>query len=45
VLSTLIEHARRPTMAELLERIRLRKAVTESTVTLEDILTADEDQK
>jgi len=45
VLSTLIEHARRPSMAELLERIQERKRSTESAVTLEDILARDEDLK
>ena len=45
LLSTLVEHAQRPTMSEMLERIRTRRAATESTVTLEDILSDDEDQR
>jgi antitoxin FitA len=45
VLNTLIEHAQRPTMAEVLERIRARRAATKSTVTLADILDEDADQK
>jgi hypothetical protein len=45
VLSTLIEHVRRPSMAELLERIQERRGATESTVTLADILARDEDLK
>jgi plasmid stability protein len=45
VLSTLIEHVQRPTMTEMLERIRARKAATKSTVTLADILDEDADQK
>ena len=45
LLSTLVEHIQRPTMAEMLERIRTRRAVTDSSVTLEDILSDDEEQK
>ena len=42
----LIELARRPTMAELMVRIRARKAATSSTVTTEQILkNLDEDRR
>jgi hypothetical protein len=41
-----IELARRPTMAELMERIRARKAATSSSVTTEQVLhNLDEDRR
>jgi plasmid stability protein len=46
LLSTLVEHVRRPNMAELMAQIRARKAATDSRVSLADILAAkDEDRR
>jgi hypothetical protein len=46
VRGELIELARRPTMAELMERIRARKAATSSSVTTEQVLhNLDEDRR
>jgi len=46
LLSTLVEHVRRPSMAELMSQIRARKAATESRVSVADILAAkDEDRR
>ena len=46
VRAELIELARRPTMAELMERIRARKAATSSAVTTEQVLhNLDEDRR
>ncbi len=40
MLQQLIQHARRPTMREVLEQVRARKAATTSSVTDEMILDA-----
>jgi len=40
VLATLVEHARRATMPELMAQIRARKSATQSSVTTADILAA-----
>jgi plasmid stability protein len=46
LLNMLVEHAGRPSMAELMAQIRARKAGTESRVSVADILLAkDEDRR
>lgn len=47
VLATLVEHARRATMPELIAQIRARKATTQSRVTTTEILAAkyEEDEE
>jgi antitoxin FitA len=47
VLATLVEHARRATMPELVAQIRARKAATQSRVTTAEILAAkyEEDEE
>lgn len=46
MLEQLIQHARRPTMREVLEQVKARKAATTSTVTDAMILEAlDEDDR